>query len=393
MKDGPLWQLFYVHVEYVLPRVAVNSTYLVPDHVEVIESLSYEICCEIHRRSDQDLVIWVLHDHISNNSSKHFCFASPRRTLYKRHSLSTGPSDGFLLTRVELRHALTVELHAQFLISVKGSLRLRLIDTLLHQSLPLRNISLADVKGVVDRSYLAENVRRVVPHSEVKPVHVLNFGRRSFLSLLLIQRIHHIDLQGDLEVGTVADGLDLLHNTCANVVFASLALYDSHTQDDMLSDVRMDLLRHLQAQSTVNFLPLFKLEIDVALRDQLCVEALTLCLRHEELLELLHVLGLAFKPQRHLQLLESELVVSFCSSFSPAHICLFSDEAGLLTFWVSALFKVRAAPLTFTPHFLFRQLKLVGLPNFLSATLSRFEEKWVIFTFVLFIRGVLVEGH
>ena len=52
MKDGPLWQLFYVHVEDVLPRVAINSTYLVPDHVQVVKSLSYEICREIHRRSD-----------------------------------------------------------------------------------------------------------------------------------------------------------------------------------------------------------------------------------------------------------------------------------------------------------------------------------------------------
>ena len=171
----------------------------------------------------------MLQDHISNNSSKYFCLASPRRALYKSHSLSAGPSDGFFLTCVELRHALTVKLHTQFLISVKGSLRLRPIDTLLHQSLSLRNISLADVEGVVDRFYLAENVRRVVPHSEVKPVHVLNFGGRSFLSLLLIQRIYDIDLQGDLEVGTVADGFDFLHNTCANVVFASLTLNDSHT--------------------------------------------------------------------------------------------------------------------------------------------------------------------
>ena len=143
----------------------------------------------------------------------------------------------------------------------------------------------------------------------------------------------------------------------------------------MLSDVRVDLLRHLQTQSTVNFLPLFELEIDVALRDQLCVEALTLGLRHEELLELLHVFSFAFEPQRHLQLLESEMVVPFCSSFGPAHICLFSDEVGLLTFWVSALFKVLAALLTFTPHFLLRLFKTVGLPNFFSATLSRFEGK------------------
>ena len=82
---------------------------------------------------------------------------------------------------------------------------------------------------MVNRFYLTENVRRVVPHSEVKPVHVLNFGRRSFLPLLLIKRIHHVDLKGDLEVGTAANGLDLLHNTRANIVFASLALYDSHT--------------------------------------------------------------------------------------------------------------------------------------------------------------------
>ena len=160
----------------------------------------------------------------------------------------------------------------------------------------------------------------------------------------------------------------------------------------MLSDVRVDLLRHLQAKSTVNFLPLLELEIDVAFRDQLCVEALTFSLRHEKLFKLLHVLSFAFKPQWHFQSLKSELVVSFCSGFSPAHICLFSDETGLLTFRISALFKVCAAPLTFSPQFLFRQLKIIGLPNFFSTTLGRCEGVWVIFTFVFFIRGVLIEG-
>ena len=107
MEDRPLWQLFYVHIEDVLARVAVNSAHLVPDHVQVVESLCNEICREIHRRSNQDLVIWVLHDHISNNSGKYFCLASPRRTLYKSDSLSAGFSDGFFLTRIELRHAFT----------------------------------------------------------------------------------------------------------------------------------------------------------------------------------------------------------------------------------------------------------------------------------------------
>ena len=119
MDYGPFRELLDVYVEDIFGCGAVDTTNFVFDHLHVVKSSGNEVCSKIHGSGHEDLLSWVLLEHVGNYSCKNFDFSCAWRTLNECDPLAAGTSDRGLLAVIVAAHAIGRELKLKITGSVK----------------------------------------------------------------------------------------------------------------------------------------------------------------------------------------------------------------------------------------------------------------------------------
>ena len=139
VDDTPLRNLLNVHIEDILRCGAVDATNLLLDDLHVVESASHQICGEVHRGCNEDLLSWVEHEHVRHYSCKHLGLAGAWRALDESDSLAARARNCSLLTRIVFTHSVGVELKGEVIWTVERPLRTPLPDAVLDSSLAIRH--------------------------------------------------------------------------------------------------------------------------------------------------------------------------------------------------------------------------------------------------------------
>ena len=113
MDDTPFRQLLDIHIEYVFSCHAVDSTDFVLDDFYIVEGSSDQVCGQVHRCCDQNLLLGVLHEHVGHDSCEYFGLACAWRSLDQGNTLSASILNGSLLALIVLPHSIRVELQGE----------------------------------------------------------------------------------------------------------------------------------------------------------------------------------------------------------------------------------------------------------------------------------------
>lgn len=88
VRDRPFGKLFDLDIEYVFSCSAVDTANLVFDYLHVVEGPGYKVCSKVHRSGHKDLLSRILHEHIGDDSCKHFSLSRAWRALDQRYSFA-----------------------------------------------------------------------------------------------------------------------------------------------------------------------------------------------------------------------------------------------------------------------------------------------------------------
>ena len=122
----------------------------------------------------------------------------------------------------------------------------------------------------------------VVAYTEIKFIRKLCSLIWSLLPFVFVQRIHAVDLESHYQIWIISGDFDLLNDSCAQVN-STLHDLDGDTQDYILSDVLLKLLRDTEKKLAIDFLSLLKGEFDTSGRNSLSLNLFALGLIHQKL--------------------------------------------------------------------------------------------------------------
>ena len=139
IDDTPLRNLLNVHIEDILRCGAVDATDFLLDDLHAVEGASDEVCSEVHRGGNEDLLSRVPHEHVRHYSCEHLGLAGAWRALDECDPLAARARDCSLLTGIVFTHSVGVELKGEVIWAVERSLRTPLPDAVLDSSLAFRH--------------------------------------------------------------------------------------------------------------------------------------------------------------------------------------------------------------------------------------------------------------